>query len=280
MIRAVLRTWSGRIGAALVSIMIVAALVSLVWTPHDPTRVNPRQKWLPMSSDHWLGTDGSGKDIFSVVLAGARSTLFVVLASVLLAALIGLAIGIVTVLVPRWVAESITYVVDILIALPGLIFALLLISVVSASRWTVAFAIGFGMGIVLARIVRGEAERVLASDYVLAARMSGASMPRTVIRHVLPNIAPTVVVQLSLVAAIAVLLEAALSYLGLTPVTTPSWGRMIESLQGTVTVHPWAIVGPGAAVVLTTLGFNLLGDGLREAIDPTLRRRGARGSAA
>src|SRR5690606_29385388 len=90
-IRAVLRTWSGRIGAALVSIMIVAALVSLVWTPHDPTRVNPRQKWLPMSSDHWLGTDGSGKDIFSVVLAGARSTLFVVLASVLLAALIGLA---------------------------------------------------------------------------------------------------------------------------------------------------------------------------------------------
>ena len=273
MIRAVWRTWSGRLGAVLVAMMVACALVSVFWTPHDPVRVNPRAKWLGPSWSHWFGTDGGGTDIFSQVLEGARTTLIVVVAAMVVAAVVGLTVGVATVVVPRWAGEGLTYIVDILISLPSLIFALILIAAVRASPWTVAFAIGFGLGVALARIVRAEAERVLATDYVLAARMSGSSTARLIVRHVLPNIAPTVVVQLSLVGAIAVLSEAALSYLGLTSVSEASWGRMIQGLQQSVQTHPWALAAPGAAVVLATLGFNLLGDGLRDALDPTLRRR-------
>jgi peptide/nickel transport system permease protein len=137
----------------------------------------------------------------------------------------------------------------------------------------VSLAIGIGSGVVLARVVRAEVARVLTQDYVVAAAASGSSTIHTVIRHVLPNVAPVVIVQLSLVAALAVLAEATLSYLGLTPVATPSWGRMLEGLQQSASVHPWAIVFPGLAVVLATLGFNLLGDGLRDAVDPRLHSR-------
>ncbi len=165
--------------------------------------------------------------------------------------------------------------IDILIALPTLILALVFLAALGGSVWTVALAIGLGSGAVLARVVRAEVSRVLTSDYILTAAASGSSTFRTIWRHVIPNIAPTVIVQLSLFAALAVLAEAALSYLGLTQVSTPSWGRMLENLQETMTVHPGALVFPGLAVVGATLGFNLLGDGLREAVDPRLRGRSA-----
>jgi peptide/nickel transport system permease protein len=134
--------------------------------------------------------------------------------------------------------------------------------------------------VVLARVVRAEVARVLTQDYIVTAAASGSSTFRTVWRHIIPNIAPTVIVQLSLIAALAVLAEAALAFIGLTPVSTPSWGRMLETLQDSMTVHPGALVFPGLAVVLATLGFNLLGDGLRDAIDPRLRGRVATASVA
>ena len=123
--------------------------------------------------------------------------------------------------------------------------------------------------------MRAEVARVLTQDYIVTAAASGSSTWRTVWRHVIPNIGSTVIVQLSLIAALAVLAEAALSYLGLTPVSSPSWGRMLNELQQTITVHPGTLVFPGLAVVAVTLGFNLLGDGLRDAIDPRLRGRSA-----
>jgi peptide/nickel transport system permease protein len=144
----------------------------------------------------------------------------------------------------------------------------------------VSLAIGLASGVVLARVVRAEVARVLTQDYIITASASGSSTFRTVWRHIIPNIAPTVIVQLSLIAALAVLAEAALSYVGLTPVSTPSWGRMLESLQESMTVHPGTLVFPGLAVVGATLGFNLLGDGLRDAVDPRLRGRAATASPA
>jgi peptide/nickel transport system permease protein len=147
------------------------------------------------------------------------------------------------------------------------------VAALGGSVWTVSLAIGLASGVVLARIVRAEVSRVLTNDYIMTATASGSSTWRTVWRHIIPNIAPTVIVQLSLIAALAVLAEAALSYLGLTPVSTPSWGRMLESLQQSMTVHPGTLVFPGLAVVAATLGFNLLGDGLRDAVDPRLRGR-------
>jgi peptide/nickel transport system permease protein len=197
---------------------------------------------------------------------------------VFIAAVIGLTLGVLSAISPRWVGEGLAHAIDVLIALPTLILALVLVAALQGSVWTVSLAVGIGFGVVLARVVRGEVARVLTNDYILAAGASGSSTWRTVWRHILPNIAPTVIVQLSLFAGLAVLAEAALSYLGLTPVGTPSWGRMLEGLQQSVTVHPGAIVFPGLAVVLATLGFNLLGDGLREAVDPQLRGRSATAS--
>ncbi len=267
------RSWPGRIGIVLVGLLVLSAAVSYVWTPHDPSKVVPADKWLPISWSHLFGTDGSGKDLFSQVLVGARTTLAVSLSSVLIAAIIGLTLGVISSITPRMVGESVAHLIDVLIALPTLILALVFVAALGGSVWTVSLAIGLASGVVLARIVRAEVSRVLTHDYIMTATASGSSTWRTVWRHVIPNIAPTVIVQLSLIAALAVLAEAALSYLGLTPVSTPSWGRMLESLQQSMTVHPGTLVFPGLAVVAATLGFNLLGDGLRDAVDPRLRGR-------
>jgi len=276
--RHVWRSWPGRLGIVLVGVLLASAVVSLVWTPYDAKRVDPTQRWRPISWSHPFGTDGAGKDLLSQVLAGARTTLAVALLTVLLAAVIGLTLGILSAISPRLVGESIAHLIDVLIALPTLILALVFVAALGGSVWTVSLAIGVGSGVVLARVVRAEVSRVLTQDYILTAASSGSSTWRTVWRHIVPNIAPTVIVQLSLIAALAVLAEAALSYLGLTPVSTPSWGRMLGTLQETITVHPGALVFPGLAVVAATLGFNLLGDGVREAVDPRLRGRAATAS--
>ncbi len=275
MLRHVWRSWPGRLGIVLVGVLVVSALVSLVWTPYNPRKVVPRDKWLPISWAHPFGTDGAGKDLFSQVLAGARTTLFVALATALIAGALGLTLGILSAITPRLAGDAIAHLIDILIALPTLILALVLVAALGGSRWTVALALGLASGVVLARVVRAEVARVMTHDYILTAAASGSSTWRTVWRHVVPNIATTVIVQLSLIAALAVLAEAALSYLGLTPVSTPSWGRMLQQLQRSMTVHPGTLVFPGLAVVGATLGFNLLGDGLRDAIDPRLRGRSA-----
>lgn len=273
--RYVTRSWTGRLGLVLVGIMVSSALISLVWTPHDPTRIVPSERWMAMSWSHPFGTDGGGKDLLSQVLVGARTTLQVTLTAAALASLIGLVLGIASAILPRVVGESLAYLIDVLIALPTLILALVFVAALGGSVWTVSIAIGVGSGVILARVLKAEAARVLTQDYVIAAAASGSSTWRTIWRHIIPNIASTVIVQVSLIAALAVLAEAALSYLGLTPVSTPSWGRMLSELQRTVTIHPASLVFPGLAVIGATLGFNLLGDALRDAVDPRLRSRAA-----
>jgi peptide/nickel transport system permease protein len=266
------RTPSGAVGLALVALIVVCAVVSLVWTPHDPTRVVPDERWAPPSARHWFGTDGLGRDLFSQVLVGSRSTLVVSVLAVALAAVTGTAVGVLASVPPRWVAEPVAQLVDVLIALPALILALVLAAVFGGSATVAVLAIAVGEAVVLARIVRAELASVLTRDFVTAAYASGSSTPRLVRRHLLPNVAPVLVVQLSLALSLAVLAESALAYLGLgTPPPTPSWGRLLAELQSSVTVHPGALVAPGAAVVATTLGFNLLGDGLRDVLDPRLR---------
>jgi len=269
-----LRSWTGRLGLALVGILVVAVAVSYVWVPYDPARVTPGDDWLPMSVDHWFGTDAAGKDLFSLVLVGARVSLFVAIASSLIAGVIGLALGVLSAITPRYVGEPLAYFIDVLIAIPTLVLALVLVGLFEGSLVTVSIAIGFGSGVVLARIVRAEVSRVLTQDYITAADASGTSTGRTVLRHILPNIAPIAIVQLSLIASLAILAEAALSYLGLTSRSRPSLGRTLGELQNTVTVHPGAIIFPGVVLVLASLGFNLLGDGLRDATDPRLRSGG------
>jgi peptide/nickel transport system permease protein len=266
-----LRTWPGRVGAGLVALLVVAVMVSYLWVPYDPLHVDPRGRWLPISTDHWFGTDGAGKDLFSQVLVGARVSLYVALASAAIAGIVGAVLGLVSVLTPRLFGESIAHLIDVLIAIPTLVLALVLVGLFGGSLITVSVAIGVASGVVLARILRAEIARVLTQDYVMAAHASGTSTWRSIRIHLLPNVAPIIIVQLSLVAALAILAEAALSFLGLLSRSRPSWGRILGELQTTVTVHPGAIIFPGLMLVLATLGFNLLGDGLRDATDPRLR---------
>jgi peptide/nickel transport system permease protein len=207
-------------------------------------------------------------------MAGARTTLLVAVAAVALAAVLGTVLAVLGSVPRRRFAEPVNHLVDVLVALPVLVLALVLAAALGGSAVVVVVAIGVGEAVLVARVTRAELARVLVQDYVLAAAAAGSSTLRTVRRHLLPNVAPVLLVQLSLALSLAVLAEAALSYLGLgAPPPAPSWGRLLGELQSGVRAHPWAVVAPGAVVVATTLGLNLLGDGLRDATDPRLRRR-------
>uniref|UniRef100_A0AAU2AHR8 ABC transporter permease n=1 Tax=Streptomyces sp. NBC_00093 TaxID=2975649 RepID=A0AAU2AHR8_9ACTN len=276
-VRALLANRSGLVGALLVGLLVLSALVSLVWTPYDPTLVRPQDGWLlPFSGGHVLGTDKLGRDELSQLLTGARSTLRTALLAAVVAAVVGLGLALAAVLVPRWIGAVVVQLTDVLIAFPVLLIAMILTAVYGGSTWTVVVAIGVGAGVNLARVARAEAGRVLGTDYVLAAHAAGSGTWRAVRKHLLPNIAPTLIVQLSLVLSVAVLAEAALSFLGFgAPAPAVSWGRMLHEQQSYIAARPLLVIWPGLAVAASVLGFNLLGDGLREATDARLRVREA-----
>jgi peptide/nickel transport system permease protein len=276
-LRLTTRSWSGRLGVVLVTVLLVTVIVSYIWVPYDPRRVGER--WLGVSVDHWFGTDAAGKDLFSQVLVGSRVSLFVAVASALIAGVVGISLGVLSAITPRAVGEPLAYFIDVLISIPALVLALVLVGLFEGSLLTVSLAIGVSSGVALARILRAEVARVLAQDFILAAHASGTSTWRSVRRHVIPNIAPIAIIQLSLIAALAILAEAALSFLGVMSRSRPSWGQTLGELLRYVTIHPGAVVFPGLFLVAATLGFNLLGDGLRDATDPRLRT-GEPGAAA
>ncbi|MFI9402336.1 ABC transporter permease [Nocardia sp. NPDC052316] len=271
---ALIRRPSGVFGLIMVGTLVVASLVSLWWTPYDPQATNPGRAWLlPLSNGHLLGTDRVGHDVFSQVLAGAWQTLAVALVVAAIAGVLGLILALATQLTPHLVGSVVVQLIDIMIAFPALLLAMVLAAVYGGSMMTVAVAIGISSGVAVARVARAEVARVLTSDFVLAARAAGASTARIVRKHLLPAIAPTLIVQLSWVMALAVLAEAALTYLGYgSSPSAPSWGGILRAQQDYIKVRPLLVVWPGLAVALTVLGFNLLGDALRSVTDPRLRK--------
>ncbi|GAA5039318.1 ABC transporter permease subunit [Microbacterium fluvii] len=277
------RLWSlstGRFGLIVVGIVGLTALVSLWWTPFDPQRVDLADRWASPGWPHLLGTDGSGRDILSLIMAGARTTVFVAAGAGIVATVVGIVLAALGALTTRWVRESVAVLVDILIAFPVLLIAMMISSVWGGSLWVVVWAVGIGFGVNVARVTRPELRRVLHSDFVLAGRASGLTPAQNLYRHLLPNVAPVFIVQLSWGMAVAVLAEAGLSYLGFgAPVTAPSWGVLLAEVQKYIAVHPLSVVWPGLAITITVLGLNLLGDGVREATDPTLARRTSRSAA-
>ncbi|MDR1853009.1 MAG: ABC transporter permease [Propionibacteriaceae bacterium] len=259
-------------GTALVGLVVLAALLSLVWTPYDPVQVVPADRLLGPSLAHPLGTDGFGIDILSRLLVGARSALLVGVVSVGLAAVVGVPLGVLAGMRGGWVSELVMRISDIVFAFPALLLAILLAAVYGGSTATAMVAIGISTIPAFARTSRAGTLEVMAEDYVLAARASGTSAPTTAIRHVLPNIVQFIGVQASVGFATAVLAEAALSYLGLgTPRAVPTWGGMLRDSQDTLFTAPLQALWPGLAIACAVLGFNLLGDGLRDALDPRLR---------
>jgi peptide/nickel transport system permease protein len=272
-IRNLWRIPTGRLAALVVAAIVIVAGVSLVWTPFDPARADAYAAWAPPGWPHLLGTDGTGRDILSLLMAGSRSTVVVAVGASVVAIIVGVALASLGALTARPVREAVAVAVDILIAFPVLLIAMLVAAVWGGSLWVVIWSVGIGYGVNIARVARGELRRIGRAEFVLAARASGLTGGQILTRHLLPNAAPVFIVQLSWSMAAAVLAEAGLSFLGFgAPVTQPSWGLLLSELQSYVAIHPLSVVWPGLAITLTVLSLNLLGDALRDATDPTLTR--------
>ncbi|MGC4944536.1 ABC transporter permease [Kribbella sp. DT2] len=262
------------VGGFIVLLIVLLALVSFVWTPYDATLVDPAGRLASPSWSHWLGTDKFGRDIFSQLMVGSRTTLFVGLVAVGVAAVIGVPLGILAAMTRRWSSELVMRANDLLLAFPALLLAIMFGAVFGASTLTAMVAIGIATIPSFVRVIRSGGLQVMRTEYVLAARAAGRRPLPIAVRHVLPNVVSLITVQASVSFAIAVLAEAALSFLGYgTPPPTPSWGRMLQESQEFLFSAPRLAVFPGLAIALAVLGFNLLGDGLRDHFDPKLEDR-------
>ncbi len=250
--------------------------MSLFWTPFDPRASNIGDRWLPPSWPHLLGTDDTGRDILSLLMAGARTTVFVSVGAGLVATLVGIALAALGALTTRLVRETVAVLVDILIAFPVLLIAMMISSVWGGSLWVVIWAVGIGFGVNIARVTRPELRRVQQSDFVLAARASGLT-PRAEPR---PSPPPECGAG---VHRAAVVVDGRGRPRGGRPVLPrvrrfgrgAQLGLLLADLQRYIGVHPLTVIWPGLTITLTVLALNLLGDGLREATDPTLRHRAA-----
>lgn len=257
------------IGLLLVGLNIAVALLTLVWLPYSPVEMTGGRLAAP-SWQHWAGTDRLGRDYLTQVMIGARIALTVGVGAVLLGGVIGTALGVLAAFARRGLDDAFAAGLDILIAFPTLLLAMLVVAASEgASLGTAILAIGLAMSAIVARLVRILTKRVLAQDFITAARCSGLGWGRIVLAHVLPNILPTVTVALALQFGLAVIAEASLSYLGLgAPPPNASWGHLLQQAQSTVFNAPIGVILPGIALVTLVLGINFLADGLRDLLDP------------
>ena len=261
------------LGALLTTLLIAAALLSFVWTPGSAYEMDMDAALQASSSRHWLGTDAFGRDLASQILVGARASIAVGLIAVGIGLALGVLLGLIAAARRGWVEEIIMRLADFTFAFPALLSAIMLTAVYGPGMVNAIIAIGIFNIPTFARITRASANAVWSRDYVMAARACGQSRTAITVRHVLPNIASVLIVQATIQFALAILAEAALSYLGLgTQPPEPSWGRMLSEAQTLMFQAPLLAVWPGVAIALSVLGLNLLGDGLRDLLDPRLTR--------
>ena len=261
-------------GGVLVMLLVALALLSFVWTPFPATEIDVPNKLQPPSATHWLGTDSLGRDIVSQLIVGARASIAVGLIAVGIGIAGGVALGLLAAARRGWVEEAVMRLSDFGLAFPALLTAIMLGAVYGPGLTTAIVAIGLFNIPEFARITRASANAVWSREFVLAARACGKGATRITLEHVLPNVASVLIVQATVRFAIAILAEAGLSYLGLgTQPPTPSWGRMLNEGQAMMYQAPLLAVWPGLAIVLSVLGLNLMGDGLRDLLDPRLARQ-------
>lgn len=270
------RAWSkfqknkiAMLGAALVLFFVVLALLAPVIASHDPTRTNFATVRNAPSAIFWLGTDELGRDVLSRLLYGARASLMAGLVSVLIAVVIGIPFGLLAGYFGGWIDSVISRATEALLAIPFLITAIALAAFLGPSLTNAMLAIGISAAPKFARLTRGQVMAIKNDDYVQSARAIGASDTRIIARHILPNVMPPLIVQATITIATAIIAEASLSFLGLgLQPPNPSWGSMLNSAKNFMIQTPWLSIFPGTAIFLVVLGFNLLGDGLRDALDP------------
>jgi len=262
------------IGGVLTLLLLLAAGLSLVWTPWSPYEVDMAAKLQTPDSLHWLGTDPFGRDVASLLLVGARNSILVGLIAVSIGLAVGTALGLLAAARGGWLEELIMRLADFTFAFPAILSAIMLTAVFGAGIVNAIIAIGIFNIPTFARITRASARSIWAREYVLAARACGKGPWRITLDHVLPNMLSVLIVQATIQFALAILAEAALSYLGLgTQPPQPSWGRMLAEAQTLLFQAPLLAVFPGLAIAMAVLGLNLLGDGLRDVLDPRLARK-------
>ena len=261
------------LGATLAALALLAAALSLVWTPYDITQLAIAQKLQPPSVAHPFGTDHFGRDILSMVMLGAQVSIAVALVAVGIGMGLGVPLGLLAAAHRGgWLDEVVMRGNDLIFAFPSLVIAILITAVFGPSAVNAIIAIGIFNIPVFARVTRGGALPIWTLDYIRAAEVSGKGRARISLQHILPNIANLLIVQGTIQFSLGILAEAGLSYVGLgAQPPTPSWGRMLAEAQTMVTLAPHVAIIPGLCIVLTVLGLNLLGDGLRDALDPRLR---------
>lgn len=265
-----------RAGAFIVLVAVVAAVVGPWVVPFDPAAQQLSLRLEGPSAAHWFGLDELGRDIFARVLAGARISLLVGLVIVGVSSTVGIALGSVAGYAGGRVDEAISRMIDILLAFPGLLLAIALVAVLGPSLTNVVLALSLIGWVGYARLVRGQVLRAREFEFVQAARALGATTSRILVRHIIPSTLPAVTVQATLGMGGAILAEAALSFLGLgVQPPTPSWGTMLSYGRGHLLDAPHLTIFPGLAIAMLVLGFNFLGDGLRDRLDPTTEGRRA-----
>lgn len=274
LVRAALRSPNLLVGAAITLVFVLLALTSFVWTPYDVALQNIPNKLKPPSADHWLGTDHFGRDIFSMIMVGARTSIAVAFIAVTVAMVIGVPIGL-------WAAarrgtlldDVLMRANDLVFAFPALLIAILITAVFGPGAINAIIAVGLYNMPVFARLARAGALSLWNREFIMAARVAGKGAARISWEHILPNILNTLVVQATIQFALGILAEAALAYVGLgVQPPTPSWGKMLADSQTMISLAPHVALVPGITIVLMVLGVNLLGDGLRDVFDPRLRR--------
>lgn len=262
----------GFTGLILSLLVVLLALLAPLISPYSPSQQSILARFQPPSAAHYLGTDNFGRDIFSRVVFGYRVSLAVAFGAVGFALLLGSAVGLVAAYYGGFVDRILMRMMDVLLAFPIILLAIGILAVLGPGVFNTALAIAIVYLPIFARLARGPALTIITWDYVFAARALGSSAPRIIARHVAPNILAPLMVQATLSLSTAILVEASLSFLGLgTQPPTPSLGLMLSSSRDYMLLSPWTSIFSGLAILLAALGFNLLGDGLRDLLDPTLR---------
>jgi peptide/nickel transport system permease protein len=259
-------------GALILAVVVFAALFAPFLAPMDPLEMGPTKLLQPPSAEHWMGTDEFGRDVVSRVIWGARISLYVGVLSVTMAVVVGVTLGLIAGYYGGLIDDAIARVLDVIFAFPTILLALGIVGMLGPNLTNAMIAIGIVYTPLYARLTRGTTLSVKERDFVEAAVVAGAGTPRILRRHVLPNVAAPLIIQTSLSLSLAILAEASLSFLGLgTQPPDPSWGTMVKTGQRLIELSPWPVVFPGLAIVLAVLAFNLLGDGLRDVLDPRMR---------
>jgi peptide/nickel transport system permease protein len=271
--RGALSNRSFLVGLVITGAVILMALVSFFWTPYDITRLAVANRLLGLSPEHPFGTDHMGRDIFSMIMIGARNSIAVAIVAVGIGMGVGVPLGTWAAARGGWADEVLMRANDVMFAFPALLSAVMITAIFGPGAVNAIIAIGIFNVPVFARVARAGALALWPREFILAARASGKGKVLITLEHILPNIAGLLLVQGTIQFALAILAEAGLSYLGLgAQPPMPSWGRMLFDAQTRIAVAPHLALFPGLAIVVTVLGLNLLGDGLRDVLDPRLRQ--------